>query len=130
MTDQLSDIVAHMLHTGVNARRNLARGLIITYMAPNPDEDRRLFTFSAARHTAYPDDRELSILHAHLRRAWARHPTAIAYNVTDWQKRTHRLRAGGLLGVYTIAWQQWPIKRIFDAPPELLPTLQAALAHR
>jgi hypothetical protein len=62
--ERLVDIIGTMVHGGVNARRTLARGLIITYLAPEPDTPREQarWSLTAARVGLWPDDQELKIV--------------------------------------------------------------------
>lgn len=133
MSERLTEIISHMIHTGVNARRILARGLIITYRAPDPDtpaEQARYFLM-ASRVGVWPDDEELKIVHDCLYKAWRKHPTALVYDTTEWLKKQGRTQQGGqLLGTYTTYWRQWPVREVFNAPANLHDTLRAALARR
>lgn len=133
MTERLTEIISQMIHTGVPARRVLARGLIITYHASDPDtpaEQARYFLM-ASRVGVWPGDDELKIVHDCLYKAWRHHPSALIYDTSEWLKKEATTRqTGELLGTYTTYWRQWPIRDIFNAPAALQPTLRAALARR
>ena len=131
--ERLVDIIGVMVHGGVNARRTLARGLIITYLAPEPDTPREQarWSLTAARVGLWPDDQELKIVRDCLYKAWRRHPSALAYDESQWIKQERRLQEGGrLLGTFTTTWRQWPVREVFGAPVELRETMAAALARR
>lgn len=130
---KLDDIIRTMIHGETNARRTLPRGLIISYMAPNPDTpaEQARYLLTASRVGVWPDDEELKIVHDCLYKAWHKHPTALVYDTTEWLKKQVRTQQGGqLLGTYTTYWRQWPVREVFNAPANLQDTLRAALAHR
>lgn len=132
MSGLLADIIAAMVHGGVNARRTLARGLIITYLAPDPDTPRpqQAYALTAARVGLWPDDQELKIVRSCLYQAWRRHPAAVCFSESDWIKREQQLPGGRTLGTFSTTWRQWPVREMFTAPMELRETLAAALARR
>ncbi len=138
MSERLIDIITAMVHGGVNARRTLSRGLIITYMAPEPDTPREQWRYSltAARVSVWPDDQELKIVRDCLYKSWRKHPTALIYNESTWIKKETKLppaphrQAGATLGTFTITWRQWPVRDMFSAPAGIQDTLRAALARR
>ena len=130
--ERLTDIIGAMVHGGVNARRTLARGLIVTYITPEPDTPReqQRYSLTAARIGLWPDEPELKIVRDCLYRAWRRHPVALVYDESQWIKAQRRLSDGRLLGAFTTTWRQWPVREVFSAPAELRETLAAALAKR
>lgn len=134
MSERLTTIISQMLHTGTNARRNLTRGLIISYIAPEPDvpREQQRYQLTAARVEVWPDDRELKIVHDCLYRAWRHHPTALIYDISDWTKRQLPIQQveNAVMGAFTIYWRQWPVREVFNVPAGLQDTLRAALAHR
>jgi hypothetical protein len=129
MSERLTEIISHMLHTGVNARRTLTRGLIIIYATPSPVTS--FYELTAARLSYWPDDQEIKIVYDCLYRAWRHHPKDLVYDITDWTK--HQLptpNGEGIMGAFSIHWCQWPIRDIFSAPSGLQDSLKAALARR
>jgi hypothetical protein len=130
-TERLVDIIGQMVHGGVNARRTLSRGLIITYMTPEPDmaRERARWSLTAARLNLWPDDKELQIVFGCLRSAWSRHPRMLVYDASDWTKREVQTRQG-VLGSFVIYWREWPVREVFSAPAHLQETLRSALARR
>lgn len=132
MSERLRDIIAEMVHGGVNARRRLGRGLIIEYRAPDPDTPREQWRYAltAARQGVWPEDQELKIVHDCLYSAWHKHPTALIFDEVGWTKRERRGQSGTTFGTYTITWRQWPVREMFSAPVELQSVLRSALERR
>lgn len=126
--ERLVDIIGAMVHGGVNARRALSRGLIITYMAPEPEtpRERERWFLSAARLNYWPDEPELKIVLDCLHREWRTHPAALVYETGEWTRREVQARQG-ILGTFDIYWRQWPIRTVFSAPAALQEVLRAAL---
>ena len=116
---------------GVNARRTLSRGLILTYMTPEPDtaRERARWSMTAARLNLWPEDKELQIVLGCLYRAWRTIPGQLVYDASDWVKEK-RGSVQGTQGTFTIYWRQWPVREVFSAPAGLQETLRAALARR
>lgn len=130
--ERLTDIIGKMVHGEVNARRTLSRGLILTYMTPEPGTPREQarWSLSAARLNHWPDDKELEIVLGCLRSAWSLHPRMLVYDdAGDWTRREVQTRLGPL-GEFTINWREWPIREVFGAPAGLAETLRQALARR
>lgn len=113
--ERLTNIIGQMVHGGVNARRTLSRGLIISYFTPEPDTPReqQRYVLSAARLNVWPDDQELKVV----------------YDATSWTRREVQTRRG-VVGSFVIYWRQWPVREVFVAPANLQETLRAALARR
>lgn len=129
--ERLVDIITNMVHGGVNARRTLSRGLIITYMAPEPDVSREQarWSLTAARLNHWPDDEELKIVLGCLHAAWRTIPGQLVYDASEWRKE-QRGSVKGTQGTFTVYWRQWPVREVFSAPARLQETLRAALARR
>lgn len=128
MSERLVNIITTMLHTGVDARRTLTRGLIIIYSPPSAATT--FYELTAARVGYWPDDQEIKIVHDCLYRAWRHHPKDLVYDITDWEKYKQPTTVDSYMGCFSIHWQQWPIRDIFSAPAGLQDTLRAALARR
>ena len=130
--ERLEDIIRGMVHGGVNARRQLSSGLIITYITPDPDTSREQWRYSltAARVGAWPDDEELRIVRTCLGKAWRKHPLAVVYDESERIKKKQGVQGGRALGTFTMVWRQWPVRDVFSAPAGLQAVLRAALGRR